>query len=314
MTQRLHIAVIGEAMLELSGAGETVVLGETVRLGQGGDTLNTAIGLARQNYRVDYITALGTDAWSDAMVAAWRDEGLGTEHVLRHPDRRPGLYAIRTDTAGERSFDYWRDQSAARDMFNLPGIAAGLAAAGQADWLYLSGITLSILTKDDRKRLIALARDVRAGGGKVAFDPNYRPAGWPGPDAAQAAFDAFAAVTDVALPTRSDEDLLHPDLETAGHLARWQALGVETVILKDGPAGCHAASGGASPTHIPAFPPQRVVDTTGAGDAFNAGLLGALASGTLLETALGAACRRASHAIAHHGAIPPRTEPSPVSR
>ncbi|WP_291845081.1 sugar kinase [Maricaulis sp.] len=305
MTRVPRITIIGEAMLELSGAGEAFVLGDSVRLGQGGDTLNTAIGLARQGCQVDFITALGRDAWSDAMIAAWQAEGVGTDHVLRHPERRPGLYAIRTDAAGERAFDYWRDQSAAREMFSLPGMDAALAGAATADLLYLSGITLSILPEAARLRLIRLAGAVRQAGGRVAFDPNYRPTGWSGPAEARTAFDAFAAVTDLALPTRSDEDMLHPGLGIADHFARWRGLGVASVVLKDGANGCHVGLGGEAPVHHPAHPPIAVIDTTGAGDAFNAGLLGALTVGAEISAAIKAGSRLASHTIAHPGAIPP---------
>src|SRR4051812_50110599 len=74
----------------------------------GGDTLNTAIYLARLGVAVDYVTALGDDPWSDEMIAGWAAEGIGTEQVARVPGRVPGLYIIQTDARGERSFLYWR--------------------------------------------------------------------------------------------------------------------------------------------------------------------------------------------------------------
>jgi 2-dehydro-3-deoxygluconokinase len=65
---------------------------------------------------VDYVTALGDDAYGDAMLGAWQAEGIGTELVARVAGRLPGLYTIRTDAKGERSFTYWRSASAARDV------------------------------------------------------------------------------------------------------------------------------------------------------------------------------------------------------
>src|SRR3712207_2573497 len=97
------VAAIGECMVEL-----TVLGADTLRLGFGGDTLNTSVYLARLGIAVDYVTALGDDSYSARMVAQWREEGIGIDLVLRLPGRLPGLYLIETDASGERRFLYWR--------------------------------------------------------------------------------------------------------------------------------------------------------------------------------------------------------------
>ena len=79
-----RIASIGECMIELSQAA-----GGLLSRSYGGDTLNTAVYLARLGVAVDYVTALGDDPWSDEMVSAWRAEGVGTGHVVRVPGRLP---------------------------------------------------------------------------------------------------------------------------------------------------------------------------------------------------------------------------------
>jgi 2-dehydro-3-deoxygluconokinase len=91
------LAAIGECMLELSEHPD----GRITRA-FGGDTLNTAVYLARLGVPVDYITALGDDPWSEEMLAAWQAEGVGTASVLRLEGRLPGLYIIQTD---ERAMD-----------------------------------------------------------------------------------------------------------------------------------------------------------------------------------------------------------------
>src|SRR4051812_47840529 len=135
----MKIAAIGECMIELSERR-----GDQCRIGFGGDTLNTAIYLARLGAPVDYVTALGDDGYSDRMLAAWRAEGVGTAQVLRLPGRLPGLYAIETDAAGERRFYYWRDQAPARALFSLPQTPDLVAALAGYDLIYLSGISLSL--------------------------------------------------------------------------------------------------------------------------------------------------------------------------
>ena len=129
----MRIVVVGEGMIELSRAD-----GGLWRLGHGGDTLNTAIHLARMDRDVRYVTALGDDPFSATLLQDWAAEGIDTSLILRDPTRMPGLYAITTDEAGERSFSYWRGQSAARRTLSLPGSAAAMVEAEQADLLLYS--------------------------------------------------------------------------------------------------------------------------------------------------------------------------------
>ena len=106
---RNKVAVIGECMLEVSTMG-----GEWNRsslpagLSFGGDTLNTAIYLARLGIDVDYVSAVGDDDMSGWMLEQWRAEGVGCDLVNRIENTVPGLYLIQIDEQGERSFRYWR--------------------------------------------------------------------------------------------------------------------------------------------------------------------------------------------------------------
>ena len=110
-----RVASIGECMIELSEAA-----GGLMSRSYGGDTLNTAVYLARLGVPVNYLTALGDDPWSEEMLSAWRAEGVGTDLVVRVPGRLPGLHIIKTDSGGQRTFYCWRDSSPARQLFELP--------------------------------------------------------------------------------------------------------------------------------------------------------------------------------------------------
>src|SRR5882757_8458168 len=111
----IRVACIGECMIELRQAS-----GGLYSRGFGGDTLNTAVYLARLGIGVDYITALGNDSLSDEMVEVWRAEGIGITKVARLKGKLPGIYMIETSEGGERRFFHWRDSAAARQLMDLP--------------------------------------------------------------------------------------------------------------------------------------------------------------------------------------------------
>jgi 2-dehydro-3-deoxygluconokinase len=295
----MSLIAVGECMLELAPDGERW------RLGHAGDTFNTVLYLRRLGVPVAYLTALGTDPFSQQMRASWLAEGIDVSLVLTDRTRLPGLYAIRNDQDGERHFYYWRERSAARQLFTLPGIDAVMQRACGADQLYLSGITLSIFTDLERARLLQLAGAVRARGGQVIFDPNYRPAGWKQVSDARAAIEALAPMVSIALPTQADESAVFGDITPEQTAERWRRWGASEVVVKLGSQGC-LVTAGEQRDYVPVSGPVAVVDATGAGDAFNAAYLAArLALCTPVQAAR-AAHRLACEVIQHPGAILPR--------
>ncbi|GJE11643.1 MULTISPECIES: sugar kinase [Methylobacterium] len=305
----MKVACIGECMIELSERPD----GSLVR-GFGGDTLNTALYLARLGVAVDYVTALGDDVWSDEMAAAWGHEGIGLDRVRRMPGRMPGLYIIRTDPTGERSFHYWRDRAAARDLFTGPGAAETRAALETYDLVYVSGISLSLYGEAGRAALAETLAALRARGGRVAFDTNFRPSGWPDRGAAQAAFRAALALADLIFASAEDLDWL---FGAAGEDAVLRHRGRAEIVLKvpgeSGPVARVLHGDADSP--VPAAPVARVVDTTAAGDSFAAGYIAARTAGLAPEAAAAEAHRLAGAVIGHRGAVIPRDAmPAPAPR
>ena len=290
----MHAVLIGEGLLELSqDAGQW-------RLGYGGDTLNTAIHLARSGLDVAYMTALGDDPFSQSLLDDWKAEGIDPSLILSAPDRNPGLYAISTDENGERSFTYWRGESAARTLFACAGAEAARERAAEADLLAFSLISLAILPASGQARLLELAQEVRARGGQVAFDGNYRPRLWPDSASARAARDAAIACATIGLPTLDDERLLDGDVDAADVQAHWRALGCGETVVKLGAGGCMLDQG----TIVAPERALKPVDTSGAGDAFNAGYLGARLRGASELDAAAAGNDLAGWTIMRRGAIP----------
>ncbi|MGF7155512.1 sugar kinase [Novosphingobium gossypii] len=296
-----RIVCVGEAMVELSGAQGAW------NVGFGGDTLNTAIHLARAGHDVAYMTALGTDAFSDRLRGAWAAEGLDCGLVLTHPARQAGLYAITTDDAGERSFAYWRDTSAARALFEVETVNAAMHVAETADLLCFSLISLAVLPPEGRERLLDLAARVKARGGRVAFDGNYRPRLWESAVSAAYWRDRAIALAAIGLPTFEDEALIGGVTDAADVLAHWQGLGCGEVVVMRGAEGCLLLDG--LPCPVPRL--LSPVDTSGAGDAFNGGYLAARISGASAIDAAAAGHALAGWTVMRRGAIPPHDPESP---
>ncbi|WP_299047302.1 sugar kinase [uncultured Tateyamaria sp.] len=292
----MKIAAIGEAMIELSMAGDKA----DVRVA--GDTLNTAIYLKRcaPDLQVDYITRVGTDAFSDRILETMQAEDIGTEAIERDPGGMPGLYAITTDAEGERSFSYWRDTSAARMVFVTPD-GPNFSALEPYDVIYTSAITLAIMPASTRAALIRWLQAFRKSGGRVAFDSNYRPRLWGDVDAARAAMSAMWVLCDIALPSIDDEMALTGETASAV-VARFLGL-KRTGALKRGPDGPLCLQTGTTAAYPAA---ERVVDTTAAGDSFNGAYLASVLTGGPQDDALRAGHELARQVIGHRGAILPR--------
>ena len=308
-----RVASVGECMIELSQAGNGLL-----QRSWGGDTLNTAVYLARLGVAVDYVTALGDDPLSDEMVAAWQAEGVGTARVVRVPGRLPGLYLISTDAGGQRRFDYWRDSAPARLLFDLPETGGIVAALAGYDLVYLSGISLALYGEAGRERLFGALDAARARGGRVAFDTNFRTRLWPDRALARAAYLAAFRRADTILASMEDLDQLFGRIErgqTPGHDAgaELRRLGQGSDPVSDVEVVLRLAEPGVRIFHretdvtVPANTVERVVDTTAAGDSFAAAYLAARLAGADLGTAARCGHNLAGAVVQHRGAIIPRS-------
>jgi 2-dehydro-3-deoxygluconokinase len=298
----LKLAAIGECMVELSRrTGDEGAYDRRF----GGDTLNTATYLARLTggmARVSYVTRLGDDSLSGAMIASWQDEGIDCSLSPRMTGRLPGLYMIETSPAGERSFLYWRQNAPAREILD-GDCDALLAALMGMDVVYFSGITVAILRDHGRQVLTDLLRDRQARGLANVFDSNYRKSLWQ--DAPEARRWMEAVMTHCSLLLISSEDMvaIHGEEAPAGDwIDRLARLGPADIVVKDGGFNVHTQANGVR-GHFRLAHDDHPVDTTGAGDSFNAGFLAATLRRQSTAEAVAAGHRLASRVIRHRGAI-----------
>lgn len=291
------VVSIGECMIELSGQA-----GPNWRMGFAGDTFNTlwALHALSGDRPATYVSAFGDDPFSQGQIAFFAENGIGIGESPVIPGARPGLYAI-TLTGAERSFTYWRGDAAARQLASDPA-ALEKSLENQA-LVYFSGITLAILDDAARKTLLNAVAKARAAGSLVAFDPNYRPRLWRSREEAQAAILDALAVTDIALPTFPDEQMLFGDATPQATAQRLGKL-VGEVVVKNGEEPALIAENDALQS-IPAVHVAAPVDTTGAGDSFNGGYLAARLAGHAPAEAALRAHRVAAAVVQVRGALAP---------
>lgn len=298
-----RVVSVGEVMIELARGDDG-----RFSLAYGGDTFNTAVYLARAGIEVAYATALGDDPYSARILDLAAAEGVASDLVIRVPGRMPGLYLIETDDKGEREFQYWRDTSPARDLFDLPGWGMVAESLLAARLVYFSGVTLSLYSNTGLGRFLAVLEVAREKGVKVAFDSNYRPRGWRGDTSrARTIYAEALKRVDIALPSFDDEAVLWGDASPEVTATRLSAFGIGEIVIKNGADDVLVVTKDVR-EWVPI--PQAVdpVDTTAAGDSFNAAYLAARLKGEAAEAAVGAAHRLAGEKIRHRGAIMPRAQ------
>ncbi len=295
------LLAIGEAMAEIrhdQDAGFAVAYA--------GDTLNTAIYCARclpESRSTAYLTRIGQDPLSTSFIGAVQEEGIVADFIETDSDHNIGIYAVSTDASGERSFSYWRSNSAARQLFSTPGIELP-----QARIIYLSGITLAILPQMVREKLLQNLRMLKDNGDcLIAFDSNYRPALWDSVENARSVVTSMWEIADIALPSIDDEMALFADPDEDSAVSRFASMSWTACAIKRG------SQGPISPTLLgsrhPDFEPaNKVIDTTGAGDSFNGAYLAAFLEGHSEERCLLAGHSVAAKVVGVRGAIMPKNE------
>jgi len=302
MTEPAKPAIcIGEAIVELARGGDG-----RFTLASAGDTFNTAIYLARAGLRIGFASALGDDLYSNSIIAQAEAEGVGTELIVRVPGRLPGLTLVDTDARGGRRTFAWDEAAPARELFELPSWSRVAESLIGARLIFFSGITLSLYSNIGLGRFLAAIELARSKGAKIGFDGNFRPQAWRGDlTRTRTVFAEALKRVDIALPAYDDEAVLWGDPSPEASVERLKAFGVNEIVVKNGPNSALVAFAGQRES-VPVPDVVVPVDTTAAGDGFNAGYLAARMAGRGAAEAANAAHRLAGEVIRHRGSIVPR--------
>jgi 2-dehydro-3-deoxygluconokinase len=295
------ICFMGECMVELRPV-------EPQKLNQSfaGDVYNSAVYLKRcfDDVSASMLTAVGSDRLSNEMMAQFKQDGLDTSYVFQHETRSTGLYLIETDDTGERSFTYWRSESAAKQIMSFI-TKAQTEALSDLDQFVFSGISIAIIEAGDRDAFWQFLTTLKSKGVQIVFDPNYRARLWKNESEAVINFDRAFALCDVTLAGVEDLTSLYGVHTSEEVLQLCQKHDISEIIVKDGASSVISFFDNERVEHA-ITPVTKVVDTTSAGDAFNGAYLGARLSGSTICEAISLAAKAAGIVIQHPGAIIPK--------
>jgi 2-dehydro-3-deoxygluconokinase len=299
--QKAGAVCVGEVLIELARGADGMFAPSCA-----GDAFNTAVYLVRAGIGAAFASAIGDDPYSDSVVALMAAEGVVSDLTLRVPGRLPAVCLIENTPSGTRDVRYWREGAPVRELFELPDWMRIADRLTSARLIYFSGITLSLFSNNGLGRFFAVLEVARQQGAKIAFDGNFRPRGWKGDlQRTRTVFMEALKRVDIALPAFDDEAVLWGDPSPESTVTRLQAFGIGEIVVKNGPNSALVASVGTQ-EFVPVPEVLVPVDTTAAGDGFNAGYLAARLSGSDAAQAAGAAHRLAGNVIRHPGALMPR--------
>lgn len=293
------IVFFGECMLENQSDGN---------IHFGGDTLNTALYLARtiklNTLTISYATAVGTDHFSEKLLQCWQNEGINNQYVNQFDDKAVGSYSIQTDNNGERTFIYDRLNSAVRSYFKKDHADFTSALTNRTcDYVYISGISLAILDDADRTKLLNMLTAFKNEGGYIIFDNNYRQALWQNVEPV-CTYQQVMKLANLAFLTDEDEYALYGDSTVESIFERTDQWQIPEVVIKQGADPCIIKHNSQlSTVESMTLPANKIVDTCAAGDAFSAGYLAKRLMGETVIIAAKFAHQLAGEVIQHSGSI-----------
>ena len=296
------VVFFGECMIELKQQGDSTQVPTLMNQAFAGDVFNAAVYLKRWfgDINTQMFTTLGNDEMSQQMKDYFLSEELDNDLVLTSEDKIAGLYLIQTDETGERSFTYWRSDSAAKYTMDLISEAL-VEDLKKADMFFFSGISLAIIQPELREAFWQLVWRLKDSGVTIVFDPNYRARLWSSIDDTKNQYDLALQVSDLVLPGIEDFQEIYGHNSFNDVKLFCQPYNIKELVIKDGPNGVLVVSDQELFVQIEAV--TNVVDTTSAGDSFNGAYLGARLSGYSLVDSVRLASETAGFVIQHSGAI-----------
>lgn len=299
MRKHNKIVFIGEAMLELVNNDDN-----TLKKSFAGDAYNSSVYLKRAypDNDVSFMTSVGADVLSRSFTEELHEESINNNVIGFSPNNHIGVYMVLNDEFGERSFLYWRNDSAAKSMMTS---LSETQLNAPFNTVFFSGITLAILNSDQRSLFFSHIKKLKSDGALIIFDPNYRAKLWENEETAKRAMQSAYEVSDWLMPGVDDFAALYGLNDVESCLTFCKQFDFKELVLKQGEKAVHIINGDGV-TVVQIEPSTNVVDTTSAGDAFNGVYIGARLNGNNANNATTLASYAAKQVIETPGAIMPK--------
>lgn len=242
------------------------VWGSAIEMRPGGTVANFAVGLARLGVPVAFLGKVGDDAYGQFLLGDLQGEGIDTNHTLVEGPAHTGVVFIPVDAEGERTF-FACAKGAAHTRLRPREVDPEVVAGAQ--WLHATGVCLAEgSSREAILKAMGLAKGV---GVPISFDPNLRLEGGLFSNGLREALEEAFHLAEVVLVSNEELDLLSEAEGIEGRAREILEKGTEIVVVKCGEEGAVGLSRDRRVV-VPAFS-VTVVDTTGAGDAFDAGFV-----------------------------------------
>ncbi|HTZ93556.1 MAG TPA: carbohydrate kinase family protein [Streptosporangiaceae bacterium] len=270
------VLVLGDDVVPQFGQQEKLV--GSISLVVGGSAAITAVAAARLGLRVSIVAVVGADPAGEFMMAQLAAEGVGTGNVIVRPDLATGM-TVALSSGSDRAI-----VTATGAMTSLAAVDVPRALLRSARHVHVSSYFL--LERSLGPGLAELFGDARSNGTTTSLDTNWDPAGrWGGDQLGE-----VLAQTDVLLPNAEEALRLSSQPTLSAALAVLTGAGPK-VVVKLGAGGALCDDGKESRSvQTPSGLAGELVDATGAGDCFNAGLIAGLLHGLDLPAATRVGC------------------------
>ena len=263
-----EVVCLGEALIDLVSLRKGVGLDQApgFRKAAGGAPANVAVGVSRLGRRAAFLGAVGDDPFGTFLRAELDRHGVDTSGVVRLAARRTALALVSLMADGNRNFLFCGDRPAHQGL----RLTRGMRAAIRRARIFHYG-SISLIADPARQATLAAIREARRAHRFCSFDPNLRLNLWPDPRTARRRIWEALPLADCV---KVNEEELTFLTETSGIARGLRALvdaGPRLAVVTLGPEGC-AYYGTSGEGKVTGFP-VKALDTTGAGDAFVAGML-----------------------------------------
>ena len=293
---KIKICSIGECMMELSNA-KNALYSQSIA----GDTLNFSSYLDKNIFDTSYFTAIGTSEISKRVKRFLQKQKIKTNLVSQISSHEIGLYLIENSKVGEKIFYYWRDNSAAKFFFNNQNFKIRQNQLKKFQYIYFSGITLSLFENNNFHNFLSLLEFLKKKQVKIIFDFNIRIKRW----SKKKLFSYFSNTlpfVNILFASGEDLNFLRGNASLKTFTALIQKYNIEHGIYRNN-ARLNYAFYKDQKYFIKNKIKNKVVDTSGAGDGYNAAYISNFFKFNNPQKALHAASEIGAKIIMKKGAI-----------